>query len=220
MKRLLSVFSLLFAALGGAANAQTTLVIAIAADPTGLDPEAVLNNTSGFVMGTIYDGLVKYKSGSVEVEPALAESWSISQDGLSYTFKLRKGVKFHDGTAFDAPGFVKTIKRLSKDDPDTIYATGTVETFNTYGDMASVESTDDATVVFKLKNPSGPFITDLAMVWNGVVSPTAYNKLKKETRSAPAPSSSRNGAAATRSCSTPTRPTGTASRRSTASSSR
>src|ERR1041385_8027474 len=81
------------------ARAETTLVVSIAADPTGLDPEAVLNNTSGFVMATIYDGLVKYKSGTVEVEPGLAESWTISPDGLTYTFKLRKGIKFHDGTA-------------------------------------------------------------------------------------------------------------------------
>ena len=185
MKRLLPILSILFAALAGAANAQTTLVVAIAADPTGLDPEVVLNNTSGFVMATIYDGLVKYKSGTVEVEPGLAESWSISADGLTYTFKLRKGVKFHDGTAFDAPGFVKTINRLSKSDPDTAYNTGPVENFDTYADMASVKAVDDGTVEFKLKNPSGPFIADLAMVWNGVISPTAYNKLKKDFRTHP-----------------------------------
>ena len=51
------------------------MVIGIAADPTGFDPEAVLNNTSGFVMATIFDSLVKYKPGSVDVGPGLAESW-------------------------------------------------------------------------------------------------------------------------------------------------
>src|ERR1700730_18403801 len=97
MKRLIFMTFLALAALTGSASAQTTLVIAIAADPTGFDPEAVLNNPSGFVMATIYDSLVKYKPGSVEVEPGLAESWEASPDGLTYTFHLRKGVKFHDG---------------------------------------------------------------------------------------------------------------------------
>ena len=52
----------------------TVKAAGIAADPTGLDPEAVLNNTSGFVMATIYDGLIRYKPGTVEVEPGLAQS--------------------------------------------------------------------------------------------------------------------------------------------------
>ena len=78
----------------GTARADTTLVVSIAADPTGLDPEAVLNNTSGFVMATIYDGLIRYKPGTVEVEPGLAQSWDVSADALTYTFHLRKGVKY------------------------------------------------------------------------------------------------------------------------------
>src|SRR5215831_763800 len=101
-----------------------TLVISQQADPTGLDPEAVLNNSSGFVMATIYDCLVNYKSGTVEVGPGLAESWGVSDDGLTYTFHLRKGVTFHDGTAFNAQSFVKGLDRLKKDDPNSIYNTG------------------------------------------------------------------------------------------------
>src|SRR5262249_10098925 len=125
MKRIRWIVLLLLAALIGNVGAQTTLVIAISSDPTGLDPEAVLNNTSGFVMGTIYDSLVKYKSGSVAVEPGLAESWDIAADGLTYTFHLRKGVQFHDGTPFNAPNYVKTLNRLlDKQDPDSIFNTG------------------------------------------------------------------------------------------------
>src|SRR5271157_6529272 len=102
MKRLLATTFLTLAALTGAASAQTTLVVSMAADPTGLDPEAVLNNTSGFVMATIYDSLVRYKPGTVEVEPGLAQSWDIAADGLTYTFHLRKGVKFQDGSPMNA----------------------------------------------------------------------------------------------------------------------
>src|SRR3954462_3227969 len=111
MKRLLSTLALGAATLAGGANAQTTLVVALAADPTGLDPEAVLNNTSGFVMATVYDGLVCYKPGTVEVEPGLAQSWDIASDGLSYTFHLRKGVRFQDGSPFNASSIVQNLDR-------------------------------------------------------------------------------------------------------------
>ena len=74
-----------------AARADSTLVISIAADPTGFDPEAVANNTSGFVMATVFDSLVSYKPGTTEVAPGLAKSWDISPDGLTYTFHLRTG---------------------------------------------------------------------------------------------------------------------------------
>ena len=99
-------------------------MVGIAADPTGLDPEAVENNTSGFVMATIYDSLVRYKPGTVEVEPGLAERWDISADGLTYTFHLRPGVKFHDGTPLTADSIVQGVARLfDKSSPIYIYNT-------------------------------------------------------------------------------------------------
>src|SRR5258705_2072606 len=188
MKRLLLAAALILAALPGQAAGQKTRVIAIAADPTGLDPEAVQNNTSGFIMATIYDSLVKYKPGSVDVEPGLAEKWDISEDRLTDSFHLRKGVTFHDGTPFNAPNYVKTINRLlDKKDPDSIFNTGPVESFidDTYGEVVSSSAPDDNTVVFKFKEVSGPFTTNLAMVWNGVVSPTAVTKYKKDFRNHP-----------------------------------
>ena len=107
------------------AQAGTTLVIGIAADPTGLDPEAVANNTSGFIMAAIYDSLVRYKAGGTEVEPGIAERWEVTPDGLQYTFHLRPGVKFQDGTALDAKAFIETIARqLDKSSPIYIYNTG------------------------------------------------------------------------------------------------
>src|SRR5271166_7046488 len=112
----------------GTARAETTLVVSMAADPTGLDPEAVLNNTSGFVMATIYDSLVRYKPGTVEVEPGLAQSWDIAADGLTYTFHLRKGVKFQDGSPMNADAIIQNIDRqLNKSSPIYIYNTGPVD---------------------------------------------------------------------------------------------
>jgi peptide/nickel transport system substrate-binding protein len=183
MKRLLAATCLAAALSAGAARADTTLVIGIAADPAGgLHPEAVLNNTPGFVMATIYDSLVKYKPGTVEPEPGLAQSWAVSEDGLTYTFKLRSDVKFQDGTPFNADTYIQGINRqLDKSSPIYIYNTGPVGSYIdfTYGDVASVDKVDDHTVEFKMKKPNAPFITSLAMVWNGVVSPTAAAKYER-----------------------------------------
>jgi peptide/nickel transport system substrate-binding protein len=114
MRRALLAALLTAASITAASAADKTLVISIQADPTGFDPEAVLNNTSGFVMATVYDSLVRYKPGTVEVEPGLAESWDIADDGLTYTFHLRPGVSFQDGTPFNAKTYVQGLDRLFK----------------------------------------------------------------------------------------------------------
>jgi peptide/nickel transport system substrate-binding protein len=170
------------------ARADTTLVIGMAADPTGLDPEAVENNTSGFVMSTIYDSLLRYKPGTTDVAPGIAESWTTSADGLTYTFHLHHGAKFTDGTPLDAKAVIWNVDReLNKANPQYIYNTGPVESYIdfTYGDLASYRQVDDDTVEFKFKKPSAPFLNSLAMVWNGLVSPTAAAKWGKDYRNHP-----------------------------------
>jgi peptide/nickel transport system substrate-binding protein len=171
-----------------AARADTTLVIGMAADPTGLDPEAVLNNTSGFVMSTIYDSLVRYKPGTTEVIPGVAEKWEVSADGLTYRFHIRPGLKFSDGTPLDAKAVLWNVDRLlNKQNPEYIYNTGSVEGYIdfTYGNVSSYRVMDDETVEFVLKTPSAPFLNSLAMVWNGLVSPAATAKWGKDYRNHP-----------------------------------
>ena len=181
----------LAAAIAGGARAADgkTLVIGMAADPAGgFDPEAVENNTCGFIMATVYDSLVRYKPGTVEVEPGLAETWEVAPDGLKYTFHLRQGVVFHDGTPFDADAVVKGLARqLDKSSPIYIYNTGPVEGYEdfTYGSVTGYRAVDTNTVEFTLKEPSAAFLSSLAMVWNGVVSPTAAAKYGKEFRNNP-----------------------------------
>ena len=175
-------------AFGGAAQADTTLIISIAADPTGFDPEAVANNTSGFIMAAVHDSLIRYKSGTVDIEPGLAQSWDVAPDGLTYTFRLRRGVTFHDGTPFNAKTFIQTIDRqLKKDDPAYIGNTGPVEGYEdtTFGSVASYSAIDEYTVQFKMKEASADFLYSLAMVWNGVVSYPAAVKWGKDFRNHP-----------------------------------
>src|SRR5665647_2553290 len=83
---------------GGGNTAADTFTYAQGADPRGLDPALVDDGESSKVISNIYEGLLKYADDSTKVEPSLAESWTVSPDGLSYTFKLKQGVKFHDGT--------------------------------------------------------------------------------------------------------------------------
>nr|MDJ0823699.1 ABC transporter substrate-binding protein [Paracoccaceae bacterium] len=92
--------ALLFGGLGGPASAQTppgVLIVGQIAEPKSLDPAAVTAVNDFRILVNVYEGLTRYKSGTLEVEPALATDWSISEDGTEYTFTLRDGVTFHDG---------------------------------------------------------------------------------------------------------------------------
>jgi peptide/nickel transport system substrate-binding protein len=80
-------------------------------DATKLDPSDVTDGESLLVTWHIYDGLTRYKRGGTEVEPALAKKWEASEDGLEWTFELREGVTFHDGTDFDADAVVWNFDR-------------------------------------------------------------------------------------------------------------
>ncbi|MDI7249419.1 MAG: ABC transporter substrate-binding protein [Bacillota bacterium] len=156
-----------------------TLVIGIGADATLLDPISVMNNESGFVMSCIYDRLVHYKPGTTEVVPGLAEKWDVSPDGKVYTFYLRKGVKFHDGTPFDAQAYVKELDRiLNPDNPHYYKKQAGIHSFaeGTFGLIEKYEATDQYTVRLTLKEPFAPFLANLGMVWSGVVSPAAVEK--------------------------------------------
>src|SRR5580658_7202324 len=90
------------ASAAGADTPSHVLVVGQIAEPKSLDPAAVTAVNDFRILMNLYDGLVRYKDGTLEVEPALAKSWKISADGLAYTFALRDGVKFHDGSAFTA----------------------------------------------------------------------------------------------------------------------
>ena len=82
-----------------------TLVLAITQTTVQLDPAIAGSNGYGDIIPineNLFEGLTRYKNGTAEIEPALAESWTASEDGLTYVFKIRSGVTFHDGTPFDA----------------------------------------------------------------------------------------------------------------------
>lgn len=161
------------------AAAPTSMTILIAQDAVGLDPQAVEDNSAGFIDSCVLDQLVEYKKGTTNVGPGLATSWKISKNGKVYTFSLRKGVKFQDGTPFNAGAYIKDLDRLvNPQNPNYVLKQAGVQSFIefTYGLVKSYKATGPYTVQITLKQPFGPFLSSLAMVWSGVMSPTAVSK--------------------------------------------
>ncbi|MGA1600635.1 MAG: ABC transporter substrate-binding protein, partial [bacterium] len=97
---LASAALLSFGPMAHAATPKDVLVVAQIAEPKSMDPHTVTAVNDFRILMNVYDGLVRYRSGTLEVEPGLAESWEISDDGRVYTFSLRRGIQFHDGTPF------------------------------------------------------------------------------------------------------------------------
>lgn len=171
-----------------AEGGQKELIFGRGGDTVGLDPITVTDGESFRVTDNIFETLVKYKDTSTEVEPGLAESWEISPDGLTYTFKLRQGVKFHDGTDFNADAVVFNFNRwMDKSNP-----LHNKEGFEYYNDMfggykgdethviKSVEAVDPYTVKFTLNRPLAPFIQNLGMSPFAIASPKALQEMGPE----------------------------------------
>ena len=112
---LLTLFVFLCAGSALAAKQGGTLVFGRCGDSVVLDPAYETDGNSFMICDNIFEALVFYKDESTALEPGLAESWSIAKDGKTYTFALRKGVKLHDGTAFNADAVVFSIGRMMKD---------------------------------------------------------------------------------------------------------
>jgi peptide/nickel transport system substrate-binding protein len=147
-----------------------TFTYAQGADPRGLDPALVDDGESSKIIVNIYEGLLKYADDSTKVEPSLAEKWDISADGLTYTFTLKKGVKFHDGTDFNADAVKFNIDRQlpPKVTPDMGYASFV------YGSVKDVVVVDPSTVKINLTAPNTAFLANLAMSLAApIVSPKA-----------------------------------------------
>lgn len=157
------------------AAAQTppgVLVVGQIAEPKALDPAAVTAVNDFRILMNVYDGLVRYKSGTLEVEPALATGWQVSEDGLEYTFDLREGVKFHDGSDFDADAVVFNFERMLNED-HPYHDTGPFPLAFFFSAVDSVEALDAQTVKFTLNAPYAPFLSNLAYPTGLIVSPDA-----------------------------------------------
>ena len=167
--------TLAVATFGLPAAAQTppgVLIVGQIAEPKSLDPHAVTAANDFRILANVYDGLVRFADGTLTPEPALAESWTVSDDGLTYTFTLRDGVMFHDGTPLDAEAVKFNFDRMLNEDHE--YAdTGPFPLAFFFSSIVSTEAPDARTVVFTLSEPFAPFISNLATPTGYIVSPAA-----------------------------------------------
>jgi peptide/nickel transport system substrate-binding protein len=155
---------------------RDVVVVGMEAEPPGLDPGQALGLHTLRVTAEIFETLVATRPDSTEVIPGLAESWTTSPDGMIWTFKLRRGVRFHDGTPLDAAAVKFTFDRVI--DPTHPHAKSGKWSFVTgyLSSVKSVEVLDPQTVQLHLKYPTGSLPALLALPNCAIVSPTAFTK--------------------------------------------
>ncbi len=192
-----------------AASVQAkTLVYCSEGSPEGFNPQLFTSGTTYDASSVpLYNRLVEFKIGTTEVIPGLAEKWEVSEDGKTYTFHLRKGVKWHDNKEF------KPTRELNADDvvfsfdrqknaqnPYHKVSGGSYEYFEGMGLpelISEVKKVDDNTVQFVLTRPEAPFLADLAMDFASILSKEYADAMMKagtpenwiSTQSVPARSS-------------------------------
>src|SRR5215213_1542042 len=160
LKRPLAAALFVAAGLLPAHAAKTTLVVSLPIEPPGLDPTIAAPVAIREVTWVnLYEGLVRLDRTG-KVQPLLAKSWEVSPDGLSYTFHLQPGVKFHDGTAFDSADVKFAFDRAR--DPKSTNAQKQI-----FAPITAIETPDPETVVIRLKETSGNFLTYLG--WGDAV---------------------------------------------------
>jgi peptide/nickel transport system substrate-binding protein len=145
------------------------LIIGMQHEPSGMDPHSDLHRFLPIIAWPVYDTLI-YKDAQGSYISGLATSWEESADGLTYTFKLRQGVKFHDGTPFDAKAVKFSFDRIVNPETKSRMAVTLL------GPYESTEVVDDYTVKVHFKEPHAGFVDAVSQVWLAMVSPPAVEK--------------------------------------------
>ena len=170
MPRLLATTAMLACLVASVAQAATqardTLVVGMQLEPPNLDPTAgAASAIREVTYGNVFEGLTRIDAGG-EVRPALASSWTVSPDGLTYRFNLVAGARFHDGAAFDCSVVKFSYDRASA--PDSVNAQKGL-----FEPIARTECPDPATAVVTLKRPSALFLFDMGWGDAVMVSPAS-----------------------------------------------
>jgi peptide/nickel transport system substrate-binding protein len=179
-----------------AAEEGATMVFGTSADPVVLDGILVSDGESLRAIDQMFEGLVTLEPGTTDVIPGLATDWEASEDGLSWTFNLREGVTFHDGTEFNAEAVCFNFDRWhnfegSFQNPDATYywqtvfggfANNDLEVNPDLGDSLydSCEVNDDLQVTLNLTRPSASFLAALALTNFTIASPTALEEFQAD----------------------------------------
>ena len=154
------------------AFAKDDITVALQLEPPHLDPTSAAAGAIDSVLYTnVFEGLTRFM-GDGSVVPGLAESWEISEDGLTYTFKLREGVTFHDGTTMDAEDVKFTLDRINAEDSANAQKA-------LYAAISEVTVVDPQTVEVKLSEPNGNLLFNLAWGDAVIVAPESIEAIKQ-----------------------------------------
>ena len=143
-------------------SAPSQLNFALPGNPDSLDPHMTSGTLTFQVCKSVYDTLAEPDRNSGKIVPALAESWSISDDNLSWTFKLREGVSFHNGEPLTSADVKATFERVMDESAGSVH-------FKEFNVIDSIETPDELTVVFNLSAPQAPFLGSIASGWAAVL---------------------------------------------------
>ena len=180
---------LLLAGFSFQATAKNIFIFCSEGSPRFFNPQIASDGTSFDATKDVYSGLLDFKRGSSEIVPALAKSWKVSKDGLTYTFNLRENVSFHETKDFkptrnfNADDVMFSFKRvLDKNHPYHKINGGNYMYFSAMGLdvlIKNVEKVDDYTIRFEIKEQSATFLISLAMQFAAVLSAEYADQLMK-----------------------------------------
>ena len=159
-----------FALIAGTASAQDSVTVAIQLEPPNLDPTSTAAQAVDSVLySNVFEGLTRFMADG-SVVAGLAESWDISEDGLTYTFHLREGVTFHDGTAFDADDVQFSLDRARAEDSTNAQK-------QLFEGISEITVVDPLTVEITLGAPNGAFLFNLAWGDGVMVAPESIDDI-------------------------------------------
>ena len=148
---------------------HNTLVYGLTLEPSGFDPHINQSAEIGIVLRQVYDTLIYRDPETAEFVPGLATSWTVSEDGLTYTFTLRQNVTFHDGMPFNAQAVAANLDRIT--DP----ATSSQKSIVLLGPYEGYTIVDDHTIQIRLAEPYSALLDGFAQIYLGMASPAALS---------------------------------------------
>lgn len=164
----------LFVACSPSGSPQVTsgnrIVYGLTLMPSGFDPHIHGSSELGIPLRQVYDTLLFRDPTTSEFVPGLATAWTISEDGLVYTFTLRENVKFHDGTSFNAQSVASNLERIT--DPNT----ASQKARYLLGPYLDYEIVDEYTIRLILSEPYSPLLDSLSQIYLAIASPAAFGQ--------------------------------------------